>query len=93
MSARKVDLWGESVKRRRHVGPSEIEHVPTVDRCPRCGATVHEQTIRQDALLRHGGHGATEKTVTRSCGCGWSLTVEVSEERPPRRAGATGEQP
>lgn len=62
---------------------SAIEHVPTVDRCPRCATTIHEQTVRQGALLRHGGFGATERTVTRSCPeCHWFTTVEVTEESP-----------
>ncbi len=78
----KVNLFGETAKRRRHDGPSAIEHVPTVDRCPRCGSTINERTVEQPALCRHGGHGATERTVTRSCPCGWWMTSEISEARP-----------
>lgn len=80
---KRTDLFGETVKRRRHGGPAAVEHVPTVDRCPRCGSTISERTVSQDALVRHGGHGATQATTTRRCRCGWSMTSEVSEVRPP----------
>lgn len=78
---RPTDLFGNQRKRRRHDGPSAIVRIPT-DRCPDCGDTVHEQTRDQGALIRHGGYGATERTVTRSCGCGWSMVAETSEIRP-----------
>jgi hypothetical protein len=32
--------------------------------------------------VRHGGYGATRRTVRRCCPCGWALVVERSEIRP-----------
>lgn len=70
----------------RQPSSSAVEHVSTVDRCPRCESTIHQQTIRQGAFLRHGGYGATERTVTRSCSdCQWFTTVEFAEETPMER--------
>lgn len=52
------------------------------DRCPACGAGTHDTPVEQPALLRHGGYGATRRTVLRSCRCGWMLLAEVSEVWP-----------
>lgn len=60
-----------------------IEHVPTFGSCPSCGASIHARTVDQEALVRHAGYGATQRTVTRHCpACPWSTTVEVSDTRP-----------
>jgi len=34
------------------------------------------------AFAYYGGYGATERTVIRSCGCGWSMVAETSEIKP-----------
>lgn len=56
--------------------------------CPACGAPTAEKSAHEDALLRHGGHGATRTTrivhCSRSPGCPWVLAAEVGETRPPR---------
>lgn len=75
------DLFGNARQRRSHEGPKAIVHVPS-DCCPDCGGAVTEQTRDQGALIRHGGYGATERTVIRSCGCGWSMVAETSEIKP-----------
>lgn len=77
----KVDLWGQQVRRRRHDGPAAVVHVPA-EVCPECDGQTRSRTVEQPALLRHGGHGATERTTTRSCPCGWSITSEISEVSP-----------
>lgn len=79
----KLDLWGEPVRRRPpYSGSLALVHVPT-DRCPACGGEVEDETVEAAALFRHGGYGATLRTVRRVCGsCGWASTVEVSEARP-----------
>jgi endogenous inhibitor of DNA gyrase (YacG/DUF329 family) len=52
-------------------------------RCPACGAEVTDEQVDQPALIRHGGYGATRRTVTRHCpGCGYSLNHTTSETRP-----------
>lgn len=76
-----TDLFGNERQRRRHDGPKSIVHIPA-DTCPDCGGPSRTQTRDQGALIRHGGYGATERTVTRSCPCGWSLTAETSEIKP-----------
>lgn len=53
--------------------------------CPDCGEPVRRLTWAQDALLRHGGYGGTERTTRLHCPCGWALTIEVATERPPAR--------
>lgn len=51
--------------------------------CPTCLTTLVVLTVRQAALLRHGGYGATTRTVTRRCPtCLWDLEAEREEERP-----------
>lgn len=76
-----TDLWGNERQRRRHDGPSAIVHVPS-GRCPGCGEATRSRTTEQGALFRHGGFGATERQVVRSCRCGWSIVAETSEIRP-----------
>lgn len=52
------------------------------DRCPRDGATLEQVTWYEPALIRHGGYGATRKTVQKLCpACGWSIVAERSEVR------------
>lgn len=53
-------------------------------RCPECGSELARQTASEPALVRSGGYGATRETVTAWCGCGWALTVAISETRPNR---------
>lgn len=56
---------------------------PTV--CPSCAGPAVVEVARQDALLRHGGHGATLRVERRVCRrCGWSVGPFTAEERPPR---------
>lgn len=52
--------------------------------CPLCGGALEAETIEIDALLRHGGYGATTSSTRLHCSCGWTLLKEVSETRPPR---------
>lgn len=80
----KEDLFGEHHRRDRYTGSLALVHVPTDSSCPRCGQPTHDETFWEPALLRHGGYGATRRTITRTCtgDCPWSVTVEVTEERP-----------
>jgi hypothetical protein len=51
--------------------------------CPDCGEVLADDIAWEEpALLRHGGYGATRRTVRRCCPCGWALVVERSEIRP-----------
>lgn len=78
------DLFGAVRHRRaRWTGSRELVLVGH-DHCPSCGAVPDGLTVHEDALLRHGGHGATRITTTLHCPCGWSLTVQQHETRPPR---------
>lgn len=53
--------------------------------CAACGSPTVADLSRMDALFRHGGYGATLRTVRRFCpACGWAVVAEQSEERPPR---------
>jgi len=53
--------------------------------CPMCGGALHEVTMDQPALFRHGGYGATTETHSVFClPCGWGLTVSTTEVRPAR---------
>lgn len=53
--------------------------------CPLCGKALEEVESHQDALLRHGGYGATTRTVHRFClPCRWGYDAERQEVRPPR---------
>lgn len=64
-------------------GSTALVHVP-VDRCPTCDGELRQpEGFEQPALIRHGGFGATTRTVRVSCaGCGWSLVRERSEINP-----------
>lgn len=53
--------------------------------CPACGAEVELVVFAEPGLVRHGGYGATRRTVIRLCrspGCDWSLVSSVDETRP-----------
>lgn len=52
------------------------------DRCPDCGQPLDTYQADQPALFRHGGYGASERTVVSHCSCGWFLTRERSEVKP-----------
>ncbi len=61
--------------------------VPVGRWCPNCGAPVVESSVIEDALLRHGGYGASRQTRRLECSqrrCLWGMTLSVSEVRPPR---------
>ncbi len=82
---RVVSLFDPPPKRRRY-RPSEPHELLPVDplTCPACGTATVDHVSHADALIRHGGYGATLRTVYRMCpSCSWSLVVDVSEERPP----------
>lgn len=84
-------LFGPPVARRGFDprAPHALVHVPTDQQCPTCGANVQVDTWRQDALLIHGGHGATERVERRHCtACGWDQPADRGDERPPRTDGA-----
>ena len=54
-----------------------------LDDCPTCDAPLTDVTFDQPALLRHGGYGATQRTLLISCSaCGWLLVAERGEVRP-----------
>lgn len=75
----------EVEQRPKWEGGRALELAPR-DPCPRCGKPTHEQTMEEPALLRHGGYGAMRFTRQVVCvrGCGWFLTLEQTEVRPPR---------
>lgn len=51
--------------------------------CPACRRPTEDETVDAPALIRHGGYGATRRTVARHCKhCGWACLVEVSEVNP-----------
>lgn len=53
------------------------------DVCPTCGHHLDVERMHEPALIRHGGFGATRRSVRRHCpGCGWSLIAETTEESP-----------
>jgi len=55
----------------------------TVGRCPDCDTVLDLVHFDQPAVVRHGGYGATVRTVLRSCPkCGWKLVAERGEVRP-----------
>lgn len=59
--------------------------------CPMCAAPIEADVARQDALLRHGGYGATRRTTRLRCpSCAWTTGAQVDEERPPRDTGGAG---
>ncbi len=52
-------------------------------RCPSCKGRLSSQTWAEQPIVRHAGYGAARRTTVDVCaGCGWSVTREVSEERP-----------
>ena len=58
-----------------------------VDGCPECdnidGHGLVTQVIREPALFRHGGYGATRQTTVYVCfDCRWSRVAEIQEVRP-----------
>lgn len=61
------------------------ELVPTVlQLCP-CGERMQREIVYQDALVRHGGYGGTQRIETDVCPqCGRTRSVAVATERPPR---------
>lgn len=83
-------LFGSAKRKRPRFDPTRphaLVHVPTADGCPSCGGPVSVDVWRQDALLVHGGHGATERVERRYCvACGWDRDADRAEERPPRAA-------
>lgn len=53
------------------------------DVCPSCGATLSRVSWYQDAILRHGGYGATERRTARVCpSCAWTLPHDVQAVPP-----------
>ena len=59
--------------------------------CPRCRSTLRRVVMDEPALFRHGGHGATLRTVTDHCSagqCHWSMVRSVTESNPRREYAA-----
>ena len=79
----KPALFDAGAKQARHGNTKALVHL-AVDECPVCTRTLDRETIEQDGLLRHGGYGATLRSIRSHCPCGWSLLLEQSEVRPPR---------
>lgn len=60
------------------------------DACPSCGGLVTTVTVAEAPLFRHGGYGATRRSVSRICAsslaretlCRWGMTVGVTEVNP-----------
>lgn len=74
----------ETVRKARWEGSRALVLLDTAV-CPLCGAALTEVESFQDALLRHGGYGATTRTVHRFCvPCRWGYDAERQEVRPPR---------
>lgn len=65
----------------RWTGSRELVVLPD-DACPSCGSPLDTETVDQLPLLRHGGHGAAERTAMRHCRCGWRLEAERREVKP-----------
>jgi len=82
-----TDLLGYARRRRVRFDPDQPHQLALIpgDQCPACGHTTDRETTHQDALLTHGGYGATRTTTWRRCPCGWALQVDVTETRPPRK--------
>lgn len=58
------------------------------DVCLDCGAETRTESFGQLPLIRHGGYGACETTTWQVCtSCRWVRVRDVTETRPPRRAG------
>lgn len=51
--------------------------------CPNDGTTLTPDGMDEPALFKHGGYGATRRTVILTCRqCGWGITREISEISP-----------
>lgn len=61
----------------------ELIHVP-LDRCPSCGEdAIERHIVDAPALFRHGGYGATVRSIELRCPlCLWDLVHTVREIRP-----------
>jgi hypothetical protein len=73
----------ERTKRRRGQTKALVAIDPGV--CPACSTELVETALHEPALIRHGGYGATRRTVDVYCprdDCRWSMQREVSEVRP-----------
>lgn len=81
MAPRLIDLRPE----RRTVFHTSMDLVPVDTRtCPRCRHELTGESLFQDALVRHGGYGGTQRVDTEWCPCGFERVVCVATERPPR---------
>lgn len=76
-----LDLGMDFAPKERWTGSRALVRI-VEGSCPACGGVTRYETVEQPALLRHGGHGATERTVVASCSCGWRCQVERSEVLP-----------
>lgn len=70
----------------RREGSRAVEKID-LTRCPCCGLRTERIVMEEPVLFRHGGYGATRRTVTMVCAapverCRWSLVVDVTEVRP-----------
>lgn len=50
--------------------------------CPDCGNELMPYQVDQPALFKHGGYGATDRTVLVICACGYGRQRERSEVTP-----------
>lgn len=78
---RKKDALFDAPAKDRWTGSKELVRTE-VGRCPRCGDAVQREVLEEPALVRHGGYGATRRSVREHCPCGFSLLVEESEVKP-----------
>ena len=84
-----VGLFEVEAKARRRLAGNLPLHVPP-GRCHLCVGPMVSVAWGQLALLRHGGHGATEMHSREVCPrCGWAGRSSVTEVRPPRRETAS----
>lgn len=82
--------------RERRITSKELVPVSTA-RCPNCGSSLRRVTMEEPNMFRHGGYGATRRTITDHCsgddpdyfltgggveGCHWKLIRSVQEVRP-----------
>lgn len=84
MPRRAARLFDVEAKARRERGSTDLVALdPAV--CPDCGAATVPMTVHEPALLRHGGYGATRRTITMRCvgvRCSWSMETDVTEVNP-----------
>lgn len=55
------------------------------EQCPLCRGALESQQVDEPTLFRHGGHGATRRTIRDLCTgaqCHWSMTRSVQEVNP-----------